>query len=78
MAQATARVRALGRKTQTGNMQHASCPCVLRGNNGKKVSKKAKARRLLPQGQVALHEMAKCIRVWRTREVPQSWRKELG
>lgn len=40
MAKATARVRSLGRKTQTGKMQHAACPCVLRGKDGKKTSKK--------------------------------------
>jgi hypothetical protein len=39
---ASPRVKRVARKTQSANMQHATCPCALRGANGKKASKKAK------------------------------------
>ena len=38
----SSKVKSIARKTRTGNMQHAVCPCVLRGNNGKQVKEEAR------------------------------------
>lgn len=37
---ASPRVRKLAGRTRSANMQHATCPCAMRGANGKKSTKK--------------------------------------
>ncbi len=41
---ASPRVRKLAGRTRSANMQHATCPCAMRGANGKKSTKKPAKR----------------------------------